>query len=81
VLRCLYLFLDPEGPSVSVVCDSRGTMNLPATADFASCEAQVLWSDRSRVQRGRKLFAYIYFFLCDANAVSIPSRLKGHKVT
>ena len=48
----LISFLDPEGPSVSVVCDCRGTMSLPATADFASCEAHLSWPDRSRVQHG-----------------------------
>ena len=41
VTAMLISFLDPEGPSVSVVCDCRGTMSLPATADFASCEAQL----------------------------------------
>ena len=51
-MRCLYLFLDPEGPpSVSVVATSRGTMNLPAIADFASCDAQLSWSDRPRFER------------------------------
>ena len=54
-MRCLYLFLDPEGPpSVSVVATSRGTMNLPAIADFASCDVRLSWSDRPRFERDRR---------------------------